>query len=640
MDCCTGYVLYVEKIFVGTAFRVRNRILLQQQGLLRLRSLNRLQKIEGLNVIEDLSTSHGASAAAAGRLEKAIVYICVLCVVALLLIQMVGTGFTCDDDMFTATARYRWDGVWNASWSMATGHGRFYHLFVYTLAQIPYLLPGFAVPTAFRVLSTASVFLAFFVATRKLLGCETLAMFLMLILGGLLTTTHGFNPFHGLPMWFNLGLTVLLTAVYFFNVGLECRAVGRRWLGGVFFFISMLFYETFIVYVALFPAIAFFRMQDTGRRVWQRALSALRVSIPIFWAMGLWLMLYLLFRAAFPSHYRGEDISLGSARDMAITVLQFSRAGLNLSALYKLSWAWNTPAASAAVLAGLAFFALFQQLKSKVSGQLLVVLAVLGVLFALAPNAIYAFTPRYREWVRSDPYYLGSFYGAFSLVFSIGATFLFIGRISWKKWISVVLSCALALFFSLNAYANHLESFRFFREHRQNRQLWNLVDDAVSSGLKQMLDANAVLVAPQLVRMPMLSPLAYDYWSYHMRQLLGRPIQVVGVPTDVSQLPAGQKEQLPAPNETGELIGLVVRYNNKFGIGLVAFGKIDAREWVKDPRRLLARRASVRISGKSGHLWLLGGGPDHYTILVPARPTIELQNPVCFDLTTLSLEKR
>ena len=80
-----------------------------------------------------------------------ILYACLVGLLLLLVGQLAGTGFTCDDDMFTATARFRWGGVWKASWAMATGHGRFYHLFVYPIAQLPYLWHGFAIPTACRM---------------------------------------------------------------------------------------------------------------------------------------------------------------------------------------------------------------------------------------------------------------------------------------------------------------------------------------------------------------------------------------------------------------------------------------------------------------------------------------------------------
>lgn len=565
--------------------------------------------------------------------ERAVVYGCITGVLVLLLGPMIGTGFTCDDDMFTATARFRWDGVWNAAWAMATGHGRFYHLAVYPLAQLPYLPAGFAAADAARVLSTASVFAAFFVAARTLLGSVHLASLSTLLAAALLTTTHMFNPVHALPLWFNLGLTILLAAVVLF-------ARGRRRAAAALFFASLLFYETFFFYVALFPTVALLldRAPPAGLR--ERAARALRRSAPPLAAAALWLVCWGAFRAAFPPDYTGGELSWERPNVMLLTVAQFSRSGLNLDAPWRVEWGWRAASLVASLLAFCGSFLLLRRREAVVSWRLIAVLAAVGVMFALAPNLIFGLTPRYRGWVQRDIYYLGSFYAAFSLVLVVGAALLALRRLASGRaaalWTSAVLSLAVAVW----TYANQLESARFFREYRATRTTWAAVDDALRRGLGERLGPKAVLVSPHLQHPANLSPGAYDYWSFYLTEALGRPIQVIERPGDASQLLPARRALLPALDGERELWGLaVVRAGNR--AAGVALGPIDEGRWREEPGKLVASRAQVWLVGapaararritvaREGHPGLLSVSIGDYA---------EVEGADGLDLATVSLE--
>src|ERR1039458_6234634 len=87
---------------------------------------------------------------------------------SLMVWQLWGTAFTCDDDMFIATAWQRWGGgsqgwaaVGRASWTMAVSQGRFYQLVAYTLTQIPYRLGSFETVNAIRIGGMLFVYASF-----------------------------------------------------------------------------------------------------------------------------------------------------------------------------------------------------------------------------------------------------------------------------------------------------------------------------------------------------------------------------------------------------------------------------------------------------------------------------------------------
>jgi hypothetical protein len=540
----------------------------------------------------------GASEAAAS--ERGLVAAALIALVALLLRHLLGTGFTCDDDMFTATARLRWGGVWQAAWAMASGHGRFYHLIVYPIAQTPYLFDGTGLATAARILSTASVFGAQFLAARALVGSTRFASLVVVVAGGLLTTSHMFNPVHALPLWFNLGMTVQLLSLWAFARGLERGGAARVW-GGVLYFCALLFYETFFSYVVLFPVIAFLRGGGPAR-----VRAALRASAPQFLAAGLWLACWVSFRLKHPPDYRGGDLALGPIGEMVGTVVTFSLSGLHLAAPWREPFAWHPSAALAALLAAGLCALLLWRLRGAVPTSRLLAVAVLGGLFALAPNLIFGLTPRYRQWVKGDPYYLGSFYAAFALTFVLGALALVAVQAARKPALARLLVGATSALLGLATYANHAESGAYFLKYRAIHRLWTAVDRALDHGLAGQLGSASVVVAPYLVDPGgwSLSPGAYDYWSFHLTQRLGRPMLVVGSPTDQSAVPAPHRASLAPQLATAATLPVLTMGERGDGRArFVALGELDGPAWREsNGKQLVTRKASVWLEGVPGRL--------------------------------------
>src|SRR5262245_40130806 len=121
---------------------------------------------------------------------------------AAMVARLWSNGFTSGDEGFTAVARWRSGGVWQAAVDMAKGHGRFFHLVVYPLAQIPYLFDSLAVVNVFRIATSGLVLVFYFGFVRALFGTRLALLTLFLFLGLFDTVGGSYNPFHGLPLWF------------------------------------------------------------------------------------------------------------------------------------------------------------------------------------------------------------------------------------------------------------------------------------------------------------------------------------------------------------------------------------------------------------------------------------------------------
>jgi hypothetical protein len=241
----------------------------------------------------------------------------------LLLSTLRSDTFNCSDEQFTAAARHAYGNVWSAARVVATGQGRFYHLFVFSLAQVPFLPEKFWFLNACRMLSTGLVFVVFFLTLRRLFGSAFgfLAMFCLL---GLVNTRYDYNPFHSLPFWFNTGLMVFFLSVYCFS-SLRLRV---RLLAPLLFFLACMFYEVFLPYVIVFPLLWLYLERDSHEPLTRR-LRPMAVATRGFAAASLlYLLCWAAFRLLFPTTYPGTHFSPGPVGQMLRTVFVFSAAGL------------------------------------------------------------------------------------------------------------------------------------------------------------------------------------------------------------------------------------------------------------------------------------------------------------------------
>jgi hypothetical protein len=370
--------------------------------------------------------------------------------------------------------------------------------------------------------------------------------------------------------------------------------------GAVLYFAALLFYETFFCYVVLFPVIAFLRAGGPGR-----VRAALRASVPQFVAAGLWLTCWVSFRLKHPPDYRGGDLAPGPIGEMVGTVVTFSLAGLRMTP-WSGPFTWHPSAAlAAAIAAGLCSFLLWR-LRDALPARDLLVLAALGALFALAPNLIFGLTPRYRQWAKGDPYYLGSFYAAFALTYLLGALALLAVQLSRKPALAKVTVGALSALLGLATYANHTDSGSYFAKYRVINRVWTAVDRALDRGLAQQLGTASVVVAPYLINPGGLNAGAYDYWSFRLTQRLGRPMLVVGSPADQSAVPAPHRASLAPLLATLAALPVLTMGESEDGRArFVALGGLEGAAWREGGgKALVAKSANVWLEGVPGRLML------------------------------------
>jgi hypothetical protein len=521
----------------------------------------------------------------------------VLATVTLLMAgQMWGTAFTCEDDMYTATAWQRlggnahgWPAVWSASWHISVFTGRFYQLFAYTLTQVPYRIGSFELVNAIRIGTMLFVFASFAAMLASVTRSLTLALYCSILCAGLIETRYNYNAFHAYPLWFSLGFGILFVAILLFQEGMVRGKHSLIYGASVAYFVSLLFYESILLYSIVFFALAYIHNRVLpGTRI-AAAARALASVWPCGASAALYVLLYVGFSYRYPGSYTGKVLSFASFSQVTRTIGGFSLTGLNLRGILPVNRQWSAISILAALLIASAAFWAMRRLTRELAPRRLLTIGGLALICMFLPNILYGFSERYRHWPANfDSFYLGSFYSGFAEAVVIATISLLIVRGAARLRLAGALAVVVAVFFAIATYSNVSMTVAFYRVHRENRKIWDLVEASISAtgGPSQA----AVLVAPGLNQMKQLDPSVYNYWDYYFSEKLRRPLRVVG------QL--SEFRSLPQEMQAGPVFAFVCRYFPESQAGLFAFGPLDLDLWTHEGRMVAH---DVRIG-------VLGGG--------------------------------
>lgn len=447
----------------------------------------------------------------------------VAAVIALTHYDLLKPAFTCVDDFFTATAKYRWDGVLSASWNMAKGHGRFYHLTSYTLAQIPYLDNGFLLPGIARYTTYLASFTSFFFLVSTLSGSRLTAAACTSLAAGLVESRYSFNSLHALPLWFGTGPIYLWTSLALFvkaqrNV---TRSMQTRLciFSAVLFFLAMLTYEVFVPALPLYGLVAW---TESIHNIidWRECLrrTAKAIVFPLC-AVVIYIVMYLAWAFVFPSSYDGSTMSLASPVDMVRPVLLFSLGGVSWESFLRPPTTFSVRAlVSASIIFLLCILFLMKDFKKKsiYLGRTIWIGIAIALLWAIFfPNLIFALMPRYREWAIKAPHYMASYYSMFPAIFLL---LLIVRGATSIRGLRVFLSIAFSLWVAWAAY-NNVENSRLIMQDLAK-------DDDMFRSLSRASVEETPFLQPLIglpIRSHSLNTLAgggtgeYQYWDLLLR---------------------------------------------------------------------------------------------------------------------------
>lgn len=258
-----------------------------------------------------------ASGPRAGKTERLLVGL--LAVLGCLQGYLFLTGYrlTADDVDFQYHLMNGWAAAWDFTWLAAVSQGRVVHLLDVPFAM---LAAYFADSFAFRLLYTALYFLCFVLLAMYVSLLARLRIGVLVLL--VLLSLHPLDYFHLPPNAYPAHLTLPFLLILLTRIGLlRARAGGARsgrgWetamLAGCF--VGVMFSEyAFLFAAALMGAefIARLAEQHAARGTWRATLGTSllhRDTLKDAFVLALFLVIYLAFRAMYPSTYEGNQLA-------------------------------------------------------------------------------------------------------------------------------------------------------------------------------------------------------------------------------------------------------------------------------------------------------------------------------------------
>lgn len=463
-----------------------------------------------------------------------------LLVVALVVaFPLLTTHYVTQDD--SQIALLSWRELAREAFPSARISGRFYFLFSMWFGWIPYAIDRFAYFKTVQMLGLAGNFLALWYLARRLTGSGSLAFLALLF--GLVTMQARWehNLVAAFPWGFSTSLTLVMVAIGLFADFLDGGNRRKQLLSSCLFFLSLLNYESFLLYAVAFPLLAWPRGEGLARG----AARSLRAIWPHLALGSLYLAAYVGFRFAYPTLYDGNQMRFSPAAMVAVwkTFGASALPGMAFGDLQGLfnefsddyagyAGGWGAVLEQIrvewmilAVVAGLLCALFLAGAAREPSGIRLGRAAVVAVVMATVPQIPHALTPRYQTWVQWGtkshvPTYLAAFGLALLLACAVTAVASAL-RGAWPWTASV--AAALAWVAVLTAFSN----FYVARSQTIARRKWDLVDAVLRSEPFAAMPDDAVLLAPSWWHGINIMNVLDDYWTRYLRKKTGRHIEVV-----------------------------------------------------------------------------------------------------------------
>jgi hypothetical protein len=406
---------------------------------------------------------------------------------AMLMARLLSSAYTSGDDGYTYMAASAEQGWINSTWEMVVFQGRFYQLFVYPLAMLPFQFDNILIANVFKVFTFLVFLSGFAYLVRQFLSKTQTAGCIALFICVFETVGGSYNAFHGLPLWFGLvcGMLLFSLAFHYRHVALGDQGA-RKW--AIFCFVwALLGYEVILLYTPLFVFLSIYAKASNGggRPLFSVENSKLLV-LEHLWLIvisALYLVTYFIFRIYYPGTYVGaQGLTIGTLEATIWPIWQFSVNSINLFGGIEGASSFSITSLFFAIATALAVALSFRQSVSNTRTSDLkltlpiIFLLVIVAIYIFIPNLLFGFTQRYRSWAAYGvPIYLGSLYSSVCL-----SILLYLALRSLASLFSAISRQAvLTLFIVFSAllvsgYQNSKSSENFYRQSNMMSVRWDV----------------------------------------------------------------------------------------------------------------------------------------------------------------------
>ncbi|HPL05149.1 MAG TPA: hypothetical protein PLG05_08225 [Bacteroidales bacterium] len=398
-------------------------------------------------------------------------------------------GFTTADDLENYIS-YLYGSVVPESWIYARDAGRFYFIITKPLYSLPYVGDSFIFTKIIQHFSLLLSYAMVAVLIKKIFNSREIALLLFLVLLMATPITANYHmPFIAYPFYFTFSFAVLISAVLLFIKYTETNKYKFLILSAIIFFVSLLFYETYLLFLFFFCIWLFVRniKQSGGVKNFFKSKTTYKEIIPFASAGLLYLILYFGFRMLLENEgdiYSGSSFAqnfswanfVSVLYKLTQTVFPLYIFNLNLEYINRIDLSFNSGVTSfisilkntelntiVNVAIQLAIFIyLFLRLKN-ISGYKKLTLGILfSLLFAFLSHSVLAMAEKYNTVEAATiKGYVTSYYSYFGVWLAILLFAIIIYKLVKKnkyiKYTTIVLfSVAFAYVSIVTSYSNRI----------------------------------------------------------------------------------------------------------------------------------------------------------------------------------------
>lgn len=398
-------------------------------------------------------------------------------------------GITSADDLGNYT-RYLDGTVFSSSWIFARDAGRFYFIITIPIYSLPYVGDSFIFTKIIQNLFLLLSYAMAAILIKKFFNSREIALLFFLVL--LMATPISANyhiPFIAYPFYFTFSFALLISAVLLFIKYTETNKYKFLIFSAIIFFISLLFYETYLLFLLFFCIWLFVRniKLSGGFKNFFKSKTTYKEIVPFASAGLLYVILYFGFRMLLKNEgeiYSGSSFAQNFSWKNFLTVLYeltqtvFPLHIFKLNHIYinQLELSYNSSATSfisilknieLSTIVNVAiqlviFIYLFLRLKN-ISGYKKLGLGILfSLLFAFLSHSVLAMAEKYNTVdAATIKGYVTSYYSYFGIWLAILLFAIIIYKLVKKnkylKYTTIVLfSAAFAYVSIVNSYSNRV----------------------------------------------------------------------------------------------------------------------------------------------------------------------------------------
>lgn len=466
--------------------------------------------------------------------------------VAITFSPMLYTGFLTRDDAERHLEVLN-GGILGGVWGIAEANGRLTLAFHILLTHVPYLSDDFVYRKSFLILSHVLTTSYFAYVLGKYLHSKTVASVFLVLFMVFLTNSWEHNLYASYPFAFHASMVAVIGSAHFMH---SYRITGKRSYlvpSAISYGLAMGAYEQFTVYALFLLGVLFFWQTPVATG---RLRQFLKLSVPFFIVIAIYLLLVIAFKIMVPGKYVGTEfarfdivaffvtlktfilsslpvyVPIGYAQRIEANVPDYKLSLAGIVDSFRLLWAMKALVAAALITWSLKSpdYQSNRATLVKHTGSILLLL-FLSVLLVSA-------SAKYQDWVTnhgalaySSPTYFAQLLAAAFvavIVCAVGG----VGIVSKLRPGALFVGVALLLIPVVAVIEHHNNNV--LAEQRDSANKWHAIESMSVSGVLRAIPAGSIIYAPKFMQTGGIASMREGYWGAYLRAKHGINVEVTG----------------------------------------------------------------------------------------------------------------